>query len=187
VAFDAIVLAGGTASRLGGLDKATIEYNGRTFLDRALAAVGGAGIVIVAGPRRETARDVLWVREEPPGSGPAAAIGAALPLVDAELTVVLAVDLPLVTPAHIDRLLIAVGDHDGACFVDDEGRDQPLAAVYASNALRACAARDLRDATIRSLVGELDVARLIDPSASLDCDTVEDVHMIEAMEDHHVR
>ena len=38
----AVVLAGGTAVRLGGVDKASIELAGRTFLEHALAATGAA-------------------------------------------------------------------------------------------------------------------------------------------------
>ncbi|MEA2486847.1 MAG: hypothetical protein QOF16_501, partial [Actinomycetota bacterium] len=171
----------------GGRDKATIEINGRTLLDRALAAVAQAGTVIVVGPRHETTRDVGWLREEPAGSGPAAAVGAALDRVREDLVVVLAVDLPLITSTHIDRLLDAVGDKEGACFVDDEGRDQPLAAVYRSDSLRAAAVRDLRDASVRSLIGQLDLARVVESAATFDCDTPEDVHTIEAMEAQHVR
>ena len=42
--FCAVVLAGGTAARLGGADKASIELHGRTLLTHALdALVDAAG------------------------------------------------------------------------------------------------------------------------------------------------
>ena len=37
--FAAVVLAGGTAARLGGADKASIEHAGRTLLEWALDAL----------------------------------------------------------------------------------------------------------------------------------------------------
>jgi hypothetical protein len=47
--------------------------------------------------------------------------------------------------------------------------------------------RDLRDASVRSLIGQLDLARVVESAATFDCDTPEDVHTIEAMEAQHVR
>jgi molybdopterin-guanine dinucleotide biosynthesis protein A len=40
--FHAVVLAGGSARRLGGLDKALVEVDGITLLQRSLTAVAGA-------------------------------------------------------------------------------------------------------------------------------------------------
>ena len=187
VTFDAIVLAGGDGERLGGIDKATIELGGSTFLERSLRAVQSADAVIVVGPPRPLAFDVLWTVEEPAGSGPAAAVGAGIRLVSAEIVVVLAVDLPLVTHAHVDKLVAAVAGHDGACFVDDEGRDQLLAAAYETEALKQATSRDLGGASIRSMIDGLDLARLRDPVAGVDCDTPEDLATIEEMEEQDVR
>ncbi len=173
--FDALVLAGGSATRLGGSDKATIEIGGKTLLERALEAVTGAAKVVVIGPEREIAADVVWAMEEPPGTGPAAGIGAGLRLVDSELVVVLAVDMPLVSSEHITRLLTVVDGHDGAAFVDGGGRPQHLAAVYRTDALRRAARRDLRSASVASLVDPLDVASIVDDEVAMDCDTPDDL------------
>ena len=45
----AVVLAGGTAARHGGADKASIELDGVTLLERALAATMTAVEVVVVG------------------------------------------------------------------------------------------------------------------------------------------
>ncbi|MDQ4138070.1 MAG: NTP transferase domain-containing protein, partial [Actinomycetota bacterium] len=41
-AFDAVILAGGRAVRLGGIDKTALEVGGRSLLESALAAVPDA-------------------------------------------------------------------------------------------------------------------------------------------------
>ncbi|MFE3016873.1 DUF6457 domain-containing protein [Streptomyces sp. NPDC059256] len=77
-AFDAIVLAGGRAQRLGGVDKPGLSVGGRTLLDRVLAACRGARRTVVVGGRRGTERPVVWAQENPPGGGPVAALDAGL-------------------------------------------------------------------------------------------------------------
>ncbi|XVV06848.1 molybdenum cofactor guanylyltransferase [Actinosynnema sp. CA-248983] len=64
--WDAVVLAGGRGSRLGGVDKAAVEVGGRTLLDHALDAVRGARRTVVVGPEKPVP-GVVWTREEPPG------------------------------------------------------------------------------------------------------------------------
>ncbi|WP_204250989.1 NTP transferase domain-containing protein, partial [Saezia sanguinis] len=48
---DVIVLAGGRASRMGGVDKPGLVVGGRSMLETALAAAG-AGRTVVVGPPR---------------------------------------------------------------------------------------------------------------------------------------
>lgn len=48
-AYDAIVLAGGAAKRLGGADKPGVLVGGRALLDRVLGACAGAGTTVVVG------------------------------------------------------------------------------------------------------------------------------------------
>lgn len=205
---DAVVLAGGAARRLGGVDKAMLEIGGRTLLDRVLAACVGARVTTVVGPRRAVARaDVRWVRERPPGGGPVAALGAGLaagsdaaaaePRERAAFTLVLAADLAFVTPETARRLLAAVRGADrpdGVLLVDPEGRDQPLAAVYRTAALAAAldacrdAVRGLDGAPMRAVVGRLGLARLPDLAGdSFDCDTWEALYAARsrAREDGH--
>ena len=77
--FDAIILAGGRSSRLGGVPKSGLIYDGATLLERSLRAAGAAGRTVVVGPDPGDLPDgVLSCREDPPFAGPAAAIAAGL-------------------------------------------------------------------------------------------------------------
>lgn len=113
-----MVLTGGGGARLGGADKASIELAGQTLLERSLRALTEVPQVVVVGDSVLTSRPVRFLREDPPGGGPAAGLLAGLtgfPRTP-RLVVVLAVDMPLVTAATVRRLILAVagpGDPDG--------------------------------------------------------------------------
>lgn len=177
--FDALVLAGGSARRMGGEDKPALLVGGVPLLDRVLAAVAGAATTVVVGPQRATSRSVLFAREDPPGGGPAAALAAGLPLVSAPWVAVLAADLPFLTPAVVDLLLAAAQDGDGALLVDDDGREQVLTGVWRTAALREAAVGDLAGAPLRRVLGALAYARVPAPADGpapwLDCDTPQDL------------
>jgi molybdopterin-guanine dinucleotide biosynthesis protein A len=131
-----IVLSGGTAVRFQGADKASIEVGGATLLEHVLGALAHVPEVVVVGDEVLTSRPVTFLREDPPGGGPAAAVLAGLsgfPRLP-RLAVVLAVDMPLVTTSTVQRLVDAADD-DGALLVDDSGRRQYLCAAYRSEAL----------------------------------------------------
>ncbi|MGW2209432.1 NTP transferase domain-containing protein [Streptomyces sp. NPDC001781] len=197
--YDAVVLAGGGARRLGGADKPGVRVGGRALLDRVLdACADAATTVVVAGPR-PTARPVRWAREEPAGGGPVAALDAGLRLTTAEYTVVLSADLPFLGADTVHRLLAALraGHADGAILTDGDGRDQPLVAAYRTASLRGALADlatteraeraepaerarhtgngGLTGLPLRRLTGALRLTRLTDPLASFDCDTWEDI------------
>ena len=116
--YDAVVLAGGTARRLGGADKAALDLRGQSLLSRALAAVAGAGTVVVVGDPTPTDREVVFTREQPAYGGPVAAAyaGRDALVAAADFVVVLAVDMPGVTAATVDRLLAACGPDRGAAL-----------------------------------------------------------------------
>ena len=179
--FDSVVLAGGSALRLGGLDKATIEVGGVSLLGRALDAVQAAREVIVVGPRRPTATAVSWTSESPPGGGPLRATIAGLELVRCDLVMVLAVDYPFVTRATVAELLHATGERDGAALEDDGGVMHYVVGAYRTDALRsALEAHPPVDASMRSLFATLDVAAVRAGHAALDVDTPEDLESARA-------
>jgi molybdopterin-guanine dinucleotide biosynthesis protein A len=183
-AFDAIVLAGGPARRLGGADKAAVVLGDESLLSRALHAVAAAERVIVVGPGRDrsaVAGDdgrTLTTYEDPPGGGPVAAVAAGLPLVGHELVVVLACDMPFVGPATIAQLAAGIGVEDAAMLVDGSGRRQFLAAAYRKPALEAAMATlpAVHGASMWALTKSLTVAEVpTDPETTLDCDTWDDI------------
>ncbi|MFJ4913235.1 NTP transferase domain-containing protein [Streptomyces sp. NPDC088726] len=183
-AYDAIVLAGGAAKRLGGADKPGLRVGGRALLDRVLAACSDAGTTVVVGGRRPTVRAVTWAREEPRGGGPLAALGAGVRHTGAEHLLVLSADLPFLGTETVGSLLAAAdrGDTEGAVCTDGDGRDQPLVAVYRAEPLRrelallAAEHGGLAGLPLRLLTRELRLSRVAaDPLASFDCDTWEDI------------
>ncbi|MCY0961201.1 NTP transferase domain-containing protein [Streptomyces sp. H27-H5] len=182
MSYDAIVLAGGAARRLGGADKPALHVGGRALLDRVLDACVDADATVVVGGPRVTSRPVRWTREDPPGGGPVAALDAGLRATTAARVLVLSADLPFLDRATVRSLLDAPGP-DGAMLRDPDGRDQPLVASYRAEPLRAGLARlaaahgDLAGLPLRELTAGLDVATVTAtaPLASFDCDTWDDL------------
>jgi molybdopterin-guanine dinucleotide biosynthesis protein A len=182
--YDAVVLAGGAGRRLGGVDKPALRVGGATLLDRVLDACAGARTTVVVGPRRPTARPVVWAREDPPGGGPLPALAAGLRHTTAPTVLLLAADLPFLTRTTVAALLAAVRDADaldGVLLTDPDGRDQPLAAAYQGAPLRhgidllTAEHGELAGLPLRRLTARLALGRLPDPGgrASFDCDTWE--------------
>ncbi|WP_233521709.1 DUF6457 domain-containing protein [Streptomyces triticagri] len=158
------MLAGGAARRLGGVDKPGVRVGGRRLLDRVLTACADADRTVVVAEPRQTVRPVEWVREEPPGGGPLAALEAGLRRTECPVVLVLSADLPFLDAPAVRTLLTALtppggtpataeipydrgedapsphgedapSPYDGVLFVDVDGRDQPLVAAYRRESL----------------------------------------------------
>ncbi|WP_329412909.1 NTP transferase domain-containing protein [Nocardia vinacea] len=178
---DAIVLAGGRASRMGGVDKPAIIIGGRSMLDAALAAVAPCARTVVVGPHRhELDARIVQVREVPPGSGPVAAVGAGLRALGptaAPLVVVLAADLPFLSQTTVAEL-IRRGIESGADAVfaaDESGRPQYLIGVWRRTALTEALTRldSLINQPMKALI-PADTVTVAMPGIA-DCDTEEQV------------
>lgn len=175
--YDAIVLAGGSARRLGGIDKPQLRVGGRTLLDRAVGAVAGAGLVVVVGPPQPVSTAVRFCREEPPGGGPVAAVAAGLARTAADVVVVLAADLPWIAPA-VPALLAALPPAGAAVLVDADGRRNHLAAAWRRRELDAAlaAVETPHGASMRALIANVDVVDVPDRDGwGRDCDTWDDL------------
>jgi molybdopterin-guanine dinucleotide biosynthesis protein A len=132
--YDALVLAGGEARRLGGADKPALLVGGRSLLDRVLSACADASRTVVVGPERATERPVVWTREDPPGGGPVPALAAGLRELDADRVVLLAADLPFLTNDVVHLLL----EHAPAVLTDGQ-REQWLCGAWLTADLRDAA------------------------------------------------
>ncbi len=172
-----IVLAGGSARRLSGVDKPGLSVGGKPLLARAVHALSGAECVIVVGPRRP-GFDVLWTREPEPGTGPVAALAAGLAFVPdhVDVVAVLAADLPGVRRSTVDRLLAALGDADGAVLVDASGARQWLLGAWRVPVLKKALPDEPENAALRRMLAGL---RVVEVQAELgeadDIDTPEDL------------
>ncbi|WP_406365966.1 DUF6457 domain-containing protein [Streptomyces sp. NBC_00645] len=123
--YDAVVLAGGAARRLGGADKPGVRVGGRALLNRVLAACAGATRTVVVAEPRGTARPVEWAREDPPGGGPLAALDAGLRHTAAPYVVVLSADLPFLEEGTVRRLLDTLRDDGTHLTPPASGNDRP--------------------------------------------------------------
>ena len=173
--WDAIVLAGGRGSRLGGIDKAALEFDGETLLARTLRALAGAERVIVAGDPRPVPEGTIVVQEEPRFAGPAAAIGAAMAEVRESYVFLASCDHPFLADA-VD-LLLDEASGDGVIAVDGNGRRQYLMSVLDAAALKAsiAAQANLVDLSVRALLAPLELMEIAVPArAALDIDTWHD-------------
>ena len=137
----AVVLAGG-ASRRFGTDKLAAVVEGQTLLDLTLSTLPAKMAVVLVGPARPTARPVEVVREQPAGSGPAAALVTGLRYAlarSAETVLVLPGDAPRAGTGALVLLerLRADPATQAVVAVDDSGHLQPLQLALSAPAAEA--------------------------------------------------
>ncbi|MFC8039092.1 NTP transferase domain-containing protein [Paenarthrobacter sp. NPDC057355] len=187
--FNAVILAGGRATRLGGVPKPSLKYDGGTLLSHALEAVRGAAAVVVVGPDangESLPESVLVAREEPAFAGPAAAIAAGLAALEegpaSKWTLVLACDMPKASEGlgRLWEALEANPSVEGAMAVSVDGRKQPLLGVYSTAALErevdaASHGSGLSNSPVFKLLARLNLLDVGVPAGSTDdVDTWED-------------
>ena len=156
--ISAAILAGGLARRLGGADKASLVIGGARIIERQLAALGTVAddIRIVSNdPARYTALGVRVIPDQIVGAGPLGGLHAALADAVHHGVIVLACDLPFVTPALLDALVAEFGGGEEIDIVVPRSARglEPLCAVYA--------ARCAEPARRRIETGELEVRGLL--------------------------
>ncbi len=156
------VLLGGASSRMG-RDKASVTLGGVAMATRIARRLGElcADVVLVGGIAPPDAPG----RRVPDPDGPACplrGLAGAFAATHAERVLVVATDLPLVTPT----VLLALVAWPGAAAVAPRqgGRAQPLCALYERAPALAAAERRLRDGRLSAhgLLEELDAAYLDD-------------------------
>jgi molybdopterin-guanine dinucleotide biosynthesis protein A len=173
---DALILAGGRSSRLGGSDKRKLVLDGESLLRRTIRAAEDAGArsVLVVGDDSDDGTPS--VREHPAFAGPVAAVAAGMRALpgSADAVAVLACDMPGIGAAL--PALVAGFRGDGVIALD-RGRRQQLAIVVETAALTAAlgALPTVADASMRALLQGLDLVETVVPDgATDDIDTWED-------------
>ncbi|WP_265521714.1 molybdenum cofactor guanylyltransferase [Oerskovia flava] len=199
--FDAVVLAGGRAARLG-TSKPQLVVAGARLLDHVLTATDEARVTAVVGPPELASDAYRLTREDPPFGGPVAGTAAGLaalrtpPLPDDApgWVLLLACDVPRAAEG-VPLLLAAVSTDlstgpaadspcDGVHLVH-AGRAQWLVGLYRRTSLERrvqelSAQGSVHGAPVRRLVAGLDLREVEDAAGlSTDIDTWEDAHTYE--------
>lgn len=132
---DSIVVVGGQARRLGGIDKAMLPLgpSGSTLLQGVVDACPAR--VIAVGPQRDVTGDVHWVADESVDGGPAVGLWSALPHVLTDYVFVTAAD-QLIDTQSVQQVCDAAQERDGAWAIRADGTGQPLFACVQTELLR---------------------------------------------------
>jgi molybdopterin-guanine dinucleotide biosynthesis protein A len=173
------VLAGGEGRRLGGRDKALVDFGGRTLLEITVERLAELTPDIVVacgqGPRPGWPRIAARMEvDRISARGPLAGLDAGLRSIANDRAVVVACDMPFLDPPLLRYIAGRLEGHDAAVPMLD-GRYHPLHAAYSKRCLRHVedlllaggSARDLLAAVDTVVVAE-DEVRALDP-AGLSC------------------
>ena len=146
----AVLLAGGKSSRMG-RDKAALLVEGQPLWRRQLATLTatGAGEVFISGrPDGPWAPELGSIPDDAPDCGPLGGITAALRHCSSPWLLVLAVDMPKVTPAFLRALLAEAAQSKIGIIPELNGYPESLAAIYPKAALPHAEAA-LRDGRLK--------------------------------------
>jgi molybdopterin-guanine dinucleotide biosynthesis protein A len=138
--IEGFILAGGASSRMGE-DKSRLSLGGRTFVESAADALGAVAprVSVVSSRPEAGAHGLPLVPDLRAGLGALGGLQAAFGACRAEWAAVVACDLPFVTGELLARLAsLRSGDVDAVVPTQEDGRVQPLCALYRAG---ACLAR----------------------------------------------
>ena len=172
-----LVFCGGGSTRMGQA-KAWLDFGGEPLLHRMVRRVTPAvdRVIVSASPGQslpELTGSVTRVDDDVAGRGPLEGLSRGLAAADqlgCRVVFAVAVDLPLLTPELISRLLSRLGPEDDAVVPIHEGRRQPLVAGY-----RTCVRRVIEEMlaadrrALQELLGRIKV-REVHPEAYGDLD-----------------
>jgi molybdopterin-guanine dinucleotide biosynthesis protein A len=166
----AAILAGGRARRLGGVDKASLPIGRARIIDRQLAALSAVAddIRIVANDReRYAGLGLRVIADVIPDAGPLGGLYTALLDGTHERVLILACDLPFVTPALLHRLVAESGSAEQVdraidAVVPRSRRGlEPLCAVYMKDCAGGARARiDRGELKVAAFLADLRVREL---------------------------
>jgi len=187
----AIVLVGGEARRVNGMEKYFFKYLGKTFIERLIEALQPAvdEIILVAKDEEHcerfshlyTARCVHDIRR---GIGPIGGLHAGVAASRGDQLFVCACDMPCIDTRVVAALFEALGDYDAAIPSWDTEMLEPLHAVYRKAPLQRYLEHP-PSLSLRSLVKHLNVTyvpigqiQAIDPDLS----TFTNINKLEDLE-----
>lgn len=144
--IEGFILVGGASSRMG-RDKALLTLRGRSFVERiaaALAAIAGR-VNLVGAKNVDYSLKLGNVPDVYEGWGALGGLHAALTACRAQWTAIVACDLPFVTSELFARLAALSEDSEAVVPVQQDGRLQPLCALYRTAVCREHARRMIEE------------------------------------------
>lgn len=183
--YSAAVLAGGRSSRFGA-DKARALLAGRPLLAHAAASLPAPAelLLVAARPYPDLAALVGARQVRDAGGAPLAGVAAALAEARWPWLAVVACDLPHLTPDFWRLLLARTAGARAVAVRHEDGRWEPLAALYHRDALAVAEARLARgERSLQGLLGAVgaravpaaEALRAAGPRALSDVDRPEDL------------
>jgi len=148
----AFILTGGASTRMGN-DKALLELGGVPMLVRTANLLQPlvASVAVIGPPARYAQFGLSVFPDDAPGLGPLGGIATALRLTAAPWNLIVACDLPYLTPAWLEYLLgRALASRADVVLPESDGGDEPLCAVYhlrCAEPIAAALARGVRKVT----------------------------------------
>jgi molybdopterin-guanine dinucleotide biosynthesis protein A len=137
---DGFILLGGASSRMG-TDKARLDLGGKRFVDRIADALNRITnrVSVVGASESQCDWQLLNVPDVYPNWGAFGGVHAALASCQAEFAAIVACDLPFVTGELFELLASLSEECDAVVPIQDDGRVQPLCAMYRRKACLAAA------------------------------------------------
>ena len=177
---DSIIVAGGSATRMSGADKALLPLGlgGNALIADVIKSCPGK--VFIVGYPREIGtvanESVTWVPDLNPGGGPAAGIWSGIIQVSSEYVFISAADQTL-SSETVGNLIAAATGNDGAWAIRSDGSGQPLCACVRTELLRQLLAstQGVNQSPIRLLSNLEMVGVNVNPNQVVDFDTWQDV------------
>jgi molybdopterin-guanine dinucleotide biosynthesis protein A len=121
----ALILAGGKATRFGGIAKHELVIAGRSIFEHQTSLLASRVVEILVSAPNDIA-GFRTVRDTIAGVGPLAGIAAGLAVATQPWLLVLAGDMPFITPAIIDSLIAARAPELDAVGLQINGLPEPL-------------------------------------------------------------
>ncbi len=141
----AVILAGGQSKRFGWVDHSWVNYpwvshpsdkllvklNGKTFIEMLIETLGQCGFqIIISGPKKKFGPIGLpIIEDEHPHEGPLSALSSIWKKISADKILVVAGDMPFITPSVIEALWSQSRKADITLLENGE-KSSPLPAVY---------------------------------------------------------
>ena len=177
---DSIVVAGGKASRMGGLDKAMLPLGntGNALLEDVIKSCPGK-VFVVGYPRNldfASSDSTTWVPDLNPGGGPASGIWSGLENVTSDYVFISAADQTL-NAETVNKLVEAASGHDGAWAIRSDGSGQPLCACVQTQKLWDLLepTQGVNQSPLRLLSSLNMIGVTVNPDQVVDFDTWQDV------------